>query len=415
MPALLDVDESSWLIGELSAIFEAFFLGGNGARGIIASRYFRRPRLSKLADVSTFEIRPFSEVKISKALEGYEHVSHELARELISRRPDLVPLARNPFTCGLIVDYLNQDNPQLPKNQSEIYETYIQRRLNEVSDLLEEHATSKNAVVDCAVDIAGLMFSAADVGLEIGLQDLTRNYQRPDITGIIDVLVAARIGRCSSYPRSRFSFVHRRFNEYFFVQHLLREGGAVSLDAIPIDSKWRDALVLYTEVADQHEAERIAAFCWEQMQANPLVLDATQDQKIRHVHCLRFLCEAFRARTSAVQQFSSDLFDYILAIIGGSDGLLFKKLAVEAAGLLPQDRLEAIIIPALSLDNRWLSETAFNACRYVATPSNNTINQLRRHLLLYSSNDVIRRYKEIAFSLELSPGLSVRPEGLRVF
>jgi hypothetical protein len=339
----LDVEDSSWLVESLSRIFEAYFFGGTPVRGVLASRVFRRPRISSARKFCTLEIRPFSERKIAASLGAYDHVLPETIKELIGKRGDLVPLARNPFTCGLLVDYLDQPNPHLPQYQSEVYAAYVNRRLDDVRDLLDEHGTSASEVLDCAAGIAGLMFASADIGLEIGLHELARDYPHPAVSGIVEVLVAARIGRCSSHPRSRFSFVHRRFNEYFFVQHLVKTGGTVSLDSIPVDSKWRDALVLYAEVSGDEEAARIAAFCWEQMLLNPLISDAQASQYAAHVHCLRFICEAFRARSTAISAFAEALFQHILMIISDErSSLLFKKIAVEPLAFCPKMGLSGL-------------------------------------------------------------------------
>lgn len=44
IPAVLDLDENSWLIGRLSETIANFVTGGRRSRGVIASRLFRKPR-----------------------------------------------------------------------------------------------------------------------------------------------------------------------------------------------------------------------------------------------------------------------------------------------------------------------------------------------------------------------------------
>jgi hypothetical protein len=245
IPALLDVDDSSWLVGALSKVFELFFFGQSESRGIVASRYFRRPRIITSQRVCTLEIRPFTERKIRDSFVNAQ-ISPTLASAIFTERRDLVPLARNPFTAGLIIDFLRQPPYKLPDSQPEMYENCIRRRLGLVRDEIRASGLTDVAVIKYAIEIAGLIFQAPEVGLEISAQAVQRalvdsSLVDPDarvqaaqqISDAIDILVAARIGRKGGGAGlGRFSFVHRRFNEYFFVQHLLTQSGLPSLDAI---------------------------------------------------------------------------------------------------------------------------------------------------------------------------------------
>src|SRR4029077_10044513 len=112
-----------------------------------------------------------------------------------------------------------------------------------------------------------------------------------------------------------FSFVHRRFNEYFFVQHLLTTGGVTELDAIPLDSKWRDALVLYAEVCAEPEARRIASYCWNEMKVARLDASSQTEDYLRHVHCLRYLNDAFHGRVEILDHIRDELFEHINSVI----------------------------------------------------------------------------------------------------
>ena len=102
-------------------------------------------------------------------------------------------------------------------------------------------------------------------GLEASIQELKLKLPQHPIEDVIDILKYARLGRLGSGDDNRFSFVHRRFNEYFVVQRLIEQPHRVPQDAIPNDSRWRDALVLYCEVAEENKAKEIANFCWSEI------------------------------------------------------------------------------------------------------------------------------------------------------
>src|SRR4029077_5545844 len=105
---------------------------------VVASRYFRRPRFAFDKGVCALAIRPFSERKIAASFQNYEHISQSTIQLMFGTRSDLVPLARNPFTAGLIIDFLKQPGQRLPQTQSDIYGSYIERRLSDVRDILAD-------------------------------------------------------------------------------------------------------------------------------------------------------------------------------------------------------------------------------------------------------------------------------------
>ena len=423
IPALLDVDDSSWLIGALSEVFNLFFFGYTESRGVLASRYFRRPRMATSRQVCTMEIRPFTERKIRDSFVNAQ-TNPSIANSIFRERPDLVPLARNPFTAGLIIDFLKQPPHNLPESQPQMYESCIHRRLGLVRDELHASGLTDEAVVQYAIEIARLIFEAPEVGLEISVQLIQRGMLDPRvvdpdarvraaqrISDAIDILVAARIGRKGGGAGlGRFSFVHRRFNEYFFVRHLLARGGLPPLDAIPLDSKWRDALVLYAGICAEPAAEYIANYCWREMQSAALI-GGDERRFLRHVHCLRFLNDAFHSRTPVLSGFISELFAHIEETVERHESLLIRKIAVESVGLLPPKQIEPVIRTALSLGSYWISETAFNACRYIAQLTSPLEARLAYFLSQFSSPEFWSRYSEIRFSLELSPGM----QRLRIF
>ena len=120
IPAVLDENESSWLIDELSSVIYKFLVGSHDSRGILASRIFRRPTHNFVAD-ARLEIRPFSELKITNTFQNTLNYSDELVRELFTERPELVPVARNPFSAALIASYAKINNNQLPPYQAALY------------------------------------------------------------------------------------------------------------------------------------------------------------------------------------------------------------------------------------------------------------------------------------------------------
>ncbi len=130
--AVLDVDESSWLIKELSYLIYKFITGFKNSRGILASRLFRKPS-GEFQCNCILEIRPFTEQKIREALKKSmdDLYTDEFQRLLFNEKEFLVPSARNPFTTALIASYAENNVNKLPNNQAELYSNYILNRLED--------------------------------------------------------------------------------------------------------------------------------------------------------------------------------------------------------------------------------------------------------------------------------------------
>jgi hypothetical protein len=402
IPSVMDVDEKSWLIDSLSDIIHKFLGGAHESRGILASRIFRRPT-DKFDAKTIFEIRPFTENKIVESLEKSLSYDESLTTLLFNERQELIPVARNPFTAALISSYAKDHNNTLPQNQSELYSSYISLRLDSCEGKMAKKNLNKEKVMAGAIEIADVMLTNQTFGLEASISDLKENIPNKSIEDIIDILRFARLGRLGGGDEKRFSFVHRRFNEYFVVQRLIELPSRVPQDAIPTDSRWRDALVLYCEVASEEEARKIAEFCWSEVsKLTEGDLDLRDPQYLRSIHCLRFLKEAFRARLDCIESFRNELADFILNQIENDDNLLSLKLAVEAVGLLDEEDIDSALIKALKINNQWINEISLKSCHYLPSLSEELNKRLMFSIENINSVRFFKSRREILFSLKLS-------------
>ena len=401
IPAVLDVGENSWLIDRLSDVLFKFLNGAHESRGLLASRIFRKPT-KKFDARTTLEIRPFTESKIAQTLKNY--ATADSFRELLfNQRPEFVPVARNPFAVALISDYAKENRNTLPASQAELYSSYIMRRLRDCRERMEESGLTDEQVVGCATDIADVMFTTEHLGLEAPIRELKERLPGVPVEEIVELLLFARLARVGRGHKRRFSFAHRRFNEYFVVQRLKQEPDRVPADSIPTDSRWRDALVLYCEVADESRATAIAEFCWsEVVKMADTRLNMSDPQYLRSMHCLRFLKEAFRARTQCIVSFRDDLEKFIKRQINKDDNLLVQKFAVEAVGLLRPADMDSTLVAALNVNNPWIDETALKSCHYLPRLSDDLNKELTRFIDSIGFVQFVRRRRELMFSLKLS-------------
>jgi DNA polymerase III delta prime subunit len=393
IPSVLDEKDKSPLIQQLSNVMFKFLKGARqNSQGILSSRIFRRPT-DDFQTRTTLEIRPFSDEKIEETLLRSNKFNADLIQKLFKERTDLVPVARNPFMTALLADYAENNKHDLPSNQSDLYESYIRNALKSCRDMIQKRGLTESGVLQCAIEMADIMFR--DYGLEAPIKKLKSKLNIVELEDVIDVLEFARIGRVGAGEDNIFSFTHRRFCEYFAVQKLLQDNRPLDLNSIPEDSQWRDALVLYCEVAEENKSKKIANFCWD------IIRSSNKEYDLRVIHSLRFLQDAFKGRLECIADFRDDLTKYLLYRIN-IHNIIITKLAVESLGLLKDDDIEKGVIQAFELKNEWINETTFKACRHLDNVNIATQNQVNKYISQLSVSYIINRYSEIKFSLKLS-------------
>ena len=168
IPAVMDADERSWLVLQLSEIVARVARGGKRGRGLLASRPFRRPRFTsedqgrrpnvRREGVAVLELRPFNDTKIAAAIDRAANHPEAIKRALFRERPDLASIARTPFMLGLMIDFWEAHPGRMPGSQAELYESFVARSLVRAKDRIREQRLSREDVLACASAIAREMF-----------------------------------------------------------------------------------------------------------------------------------------------------------------------------------------------------------------------------------------------------------------
>lgn len=403
IPSVLDEDESSPLIESLSSTLFTFLSGAPDSRGILASRIYRRP--TRIFNAKTIlEIRPFSEKKILERFMKMLDYSPTLERLIFSERQEFISLARNPFTASLIINYAKKNDYTLPRNQIGLYDHYILERLEFARPRTTQNVEnlSNETIIDTAIEIAYFMFASQDYGLEAPKSILINALPSLPVDRVIDFICFSKIGRLGSGSEKLFSFVHRRFNEFFVAKKLIKSKNLVPRDSIPTDSRWRDSLVLYCEIASDVESKNIARFCWDTIaEVKDKILSISNPRYLASIHCLRFLNDAFRSRLDLIKEFHTELSDFVLSQVD-ADNILETKLAIEAAGLVEPNEADKLIQEALDLKNPWISETALRSCRNLAKISIDLENKVIDQIRSYDPWEIFKRKNELLFSFKLS-------------
>jgi hypothetical protein len=338
-----------------------------------------------------------------RPLKGPEEVKHAL----FSERPDLASIARTPLMLGLMIDFWEAQPGAMPRSQADLFESFVNRSLARAEETMRKYGLDEDAVLACAAKIAEEMFESGRHGLDTTVSMLTEQLPSLPVEGAIAVLRRARIARPG--VTTTFSFIHCRFHEYFLIDHFRRNPARLPYESIPEDTRWRDGLVLFCEVADPPTAQRIAEFCWAQIRsARDAAAEAGSEGYRRALHSLRFLATAFRARRNLIASFEPELAEQIEKDVRDPN-MLTAKHALEASGVLSDDAAQRTISAALASGNRWLMETALRACRYLPAPSSKTRLLVADLLLSIPPVEHLITYREVMLSLRSMEGMSLAP------
>jgi len=395
---VLDAGQDEAVINALSEVISRFISTDQASKGILASRMFRRPTAFQAHKV--LEIRPLSESAALGGLSRFANLAHQKSLDLLTQRPDLSPLMRNPFMMVLLGDWISHE-AQLPDNQAQIYERFILNKLEARRPQLVDAGVTTNHFMMLTTELAWFVFHNSSYGLEAPVKDINAHFQTEQMVFVLRTLRAIGIARVTVGDAPSFAFMHRRFLEYFVTRKLLVDPTKAPISDIPKDARGRDALVLYAQICPPAEAARIARLCWDEIEVH---FD-DESQRMRAIHCLRFLVDAFCFRRDAIHAFGDELHEFVSRHVGGGDNLVFAKICLEATGLLPEIKTAPMLSLALSGGDDWLQETAFKACRYLPKVEKGLQDDIAAYLLRIPDFRFWRTRKGLLLSLSLSEAL----------
>lgn len=419
LPAVLDCDEKSDQHKRISSSFDRFFSQEVlSCRAVLASRYFRAP--VEVKGTRLF-VRPFTEMKIRRAmrswLRGKGLDSRNYVRRLFLERPHLVPLLRNPFSGDLIAEYaLSGGADRLPLNLYAVFDHYLTQRLETDKSKLERLGLSATDVRQGAGMIAVQMYESLTGGLEADVDEIIRLLEAPykqKAKPVIDALHFSRLVRLGGNYPHRFSFVHRRFAEFFVVDVLRHDAEFVNVEAIPTDSRWRDCLVMYCGIVDLPSRIRIANYCWSVIESSATALKSGQIPEARGaIHCIRFLADAFRSDLEPLQGFRDRLGEFSLELLKREDPLV-AKIAAESIPLLSSSHQQEAIVRAFESGSKWVCDTTLNSCRHIGKIDRTTSMTLRRYFASFTLIELLQRFRDLDFTLGLSDSFRRQQYALR--
>lgn len=391
IPEVLSSTEDDETVRAYSAAISSFIEGMHTCRGVIASRHFRGPQEGGLP---TFRIVPLSERRqlelIAKADLG--KAEPELVADLGDLTPELATLAANPLFLGLLVEYVKGEG-KLPEGWHDVFEAFVSRRLEtdrervaQLFDIDDEKLRRRSE------EIAFTMADVDGVGLSPTRGVLQEAYVAAGFTNAGDldtafqalawIKLARSDGEAPKPSEEKFTFAHRRFQEYFATCVVLREPDRVNARTLLTDASWRETAVTLCHAQPRDTAVLIAEAdaLLAEAAAEPTGQGADFRWPAGTLHLLGLLQSAFAGRT---RRLPDRLRERVAALLAkaGHGTITDRKWALEAAGTAPAADLASLLLDAFRGRSDWLREVAYRQVARLGEIPDEIATEIRRALV----------------------------------
>ena len=409
IPAVLDAHEDEEVIDKYAKALDDF-IHSNPCKGLVSSRPYRAP--------STFvgqrmTILQLSNRRIREAINKYlledKNKLADLIWNQLESREDLLFVARNPFYLALIVEY-SRYNENLPEKQYDLFEHFVIRRADLDESRLGHFGLLPHDLIENASLLAFALYDRTPVSLEATSEEIfdifhyhdpkNHNYVEVEIdwgkekiVSLIDALCYSKLGR-KSHDQA-FSFVHRRFHEYFCARYITQYPDKAPISRISEDDRWREVLVLLCEVLQKENLDDIFNFIRKSFSFAAAYEDMNN---LKTGEIVRFLKDGFRSRIMDVpNDIRLQCTQYIVQRFS-SENLLDKKRATELISLVDDESIHNILESTLNSDSAWLRETALRSCNILAYIPDSLKKAVRNHLYSkYLNIDILKDFKSYRF------------------
>ena len=384
IPAVMDALEEQEVVRQYAMALDRFLHSGHRCRGLVGSRPYRAP---KTFIGQRMTIRPLSNKRIRNALSKYMGQELKLAdklwHELVRAREDMLYVAQNPFYLGLLTRYA-KENKKLPEGNYDLFERFVQTRAQMDENRLHQFGLTPTELIEQASTLAFTMTRTPHIGLEADIsqiRDITGTSSSSNIEPLLHALTYSKLGRLTreepGNPRI-FSFVHRRFHEYFCARYLTQNSDIAPFENLAADDRWREILVLLCEVLPVNRITRIFDTARSALTTG-IYSDSGSIKYRKVIETIRFLRDGFHNRVDDIPNDIRVLCSKFIQKQLESGNNLDIKRAMEGVSIIDNSSVHSILEPALTNDSAWIRDTAIKSCRILRSVSPQIAVAIRRH------------------------------------
>ena len=403
-----------------TAIFE-FVTTFSACRAVLATRYFRRPRQSALPK---YRVLPLSDAQRDTLVERANltpAAAQRLYDGISAADAALRSLVENPMYLGLLVEYVRAGD-RVPTNPHQLFARFVDTNFEGSAEMLRSrYGTDPRHLREFTELIAFTIVADGTLGLNPRRADLLAAAQRigaidGDPMRLLDALERLQFARgepeSGQREHDRFTFSHRRFQEYFTTSYVLRMPGAVAERDLLLDPRWRETtVVLLSAGPDSMSGSLLAAIAeslggyvsdleaagiqyWDDGRAPERNVDVFPWPPMS-LHILGLVQDAFADDPGRLHETLRATIAIILQSAFAYGRLADRNVGLEVAGALKDDALLPLLRTAIEFGSQILDDIAFRQARRIATVPSDLSRWIRMTLLERAASGRLRRERRI--------------------
>jgi hypothetical protein len=379
IPEILSATNADDVVEDYRRAIYDFVYARPLSRGIIASRDFRSPKDSASTKFIIVRLTPDRQRDLINRAGMPPENAHRLFEGLQTAGPAVAQLAETPLFLSLLCEHFIHER-SIPTSTHVVFDGHVNRRLDEYAGSIKgRFGISSGPLRSIAETVAFCMTSSIGLGLNPTRtslrQELAKTGKEIDnLDAALNALEFVRLARTAEKvpegESSRFSFVHRRIQEYFATCVVLRGERAISIPTLLENGRWRETAVAIMQTQEEgaveellKNAQTILTKAAQEVQSSPVNGDlGVQPVFVWPTHSLyllNLLTAGLVGRPSIVPEGLLRSVGEILSAAWDRGRRYDRKWALEVVVLGTEEVKEKILIGAFSSRSGFLRETAF--------------------------------------------------------
>lgn len=376
----------------------ADFLTFTSCRGVVASRDFSSPDTARFTRCRILRLSRKQQLTLIRRADLEQRVDRVMREGLLRASQDIATFAGNPMFLGLLCEHM-RTAAEFPTNSHTVFEEYLAHRLRRDAERIRSRFGVEVGFVRAgAEEIAYTMTSTARMGLEPARAAVMAAVQCFDrlsptaLSKILDVLEYTKLGRGGTNIDGEvtFSFIHRRFQEYFATCMVIADRSRVGVTELLDVDLWRETAVTLLQVQDEDAIGPLLTEATTRLRGYVAELTAGRfhwPDGCRHV--LGILGTGLESRPETVATEVRGLVNKILEMAWDHGHRLDRRRALQYVALADQQVAERLLIEAFAADNMYLRQGAFLFTGKLTGIGVPLSVQIRRTLLLQAARRLI--------------------------
>lgn len=398
----------------------------NRCRGVVASRQFRGPKYFGWPRFVILSLSKSRQWQLIHKANLKREIENELVGQLETASNEIHSMASNPLFLNLLCEHVKDGHP-FPSTTHVVFETYVQSRFRRDEERIQKRfSLDIPQLRSAAEDIAFCMVADNDLGLSPKREELKRSMQRNEMNiddkfdTILDALEFMKLARSEGEGNTqcskKFTFAHRRFQEYFATCVVLRDTSLVSPFQLLTDARWRETAVVMCQTQSMsvlalilEQADQLVSLLCNTVLSNidsmvKKVLDERQNTSTgqsfildefpwppKLLHILSLLQDGFVNHLADLpDSIRSSVGELLLAAT--KMGILSdRKWALEVAGIAPQTILIKILEDGFSSNSQILKDVAYQQVAHLSVITSNIARYIRKAIFDASKSFYLRK------------------------